>query len=166
MVYPTERLPFEELTTIDERVDFIHNQIASLQGQLGTSQVALSLLLEKEGLPTMPTVTKVQKQFVFKHTVAALEGIVEHEHVPLIKTVKSITIHFPPGCNALVDVAAGYSQDKRLLPDVGYLALDNVTPTWPIEKDMGDIDLLWVEIRNGDEVNSHTISVIFDYEEA
>ncbi|GAI70567.1 unnamed protein product, partial [marine sediment metagenome] len=40
MVYPVRKLPFEELTSIDERVDFIHSQIVA-------SQLALNQLLEK-----------------------------------------------------------------------------------------------------------------------
>lgn len=110
---------------------------------------------------------KPQKQIVFKHTLQALQGITEHKHVPMLKTVKSITIHWPSGCNALVDVAVGYSQDKRLLPEEGYLALNDATPTWTVNKDTGS-DTLWVDIRNGDSdiTHTHTISVIVNYEEA
>ncbi len=154
MVYPVRKLPFEELTTIDERVDFIHNQIVA-------SQLTLNQLLEKEGLPIM---AKEQKQVVFRHTVLPLQGIMDHKRVPMLKTVKSITIHWPDGCNSLVDVAVGYSQDKRLLPEEGYLALNNATPTWAINKDTNS-DTLWVEIRNGDGVNQHVVSVIINYEE-
>lgn len=108
---------------------------------------------------------KPQKQIVFKHTLEALQGITEHKHVPMLKTVKTITIHWPDGVNSLVDVAVGYSQDKRLLPEEGYLALNDTTPTWRVDKDT-DSDTLWVEIRNGDLVKPHTISVIVNYEEA
>jgi len=162
MDYPVQKLPFEELTSIDERVDFLHNQLVAVQSMIGTSQLALNQLLEKEGLPTMP---KVQKQFVFKHTVEALAGLTDHQRLPMLKTVTTITVHFPDGCDALVDVAVGYSQDKRLLPEAGYLALNDTTPTWTINKDT-DSDTLWVEIRNGDASNAHTISVIVNYEEA
>ncbi|MBA7548870.1 hypothetical protein ES705_41338 [subsurface metagenome] len=161
MEYPTRKLPFEELTSIDERVDFIHNQVGAVQGQLDASQLALNQLLEKEGL----AVAKVQKQFVFKHTVEALAGLTDHQRIPMLKTVKTITIHWPDGCNSLVDVAVGYSQDKRLLPEEGYLALNDATPAWAINKDT-DSDTLWVVIRNGDSANSHTISVMVNYEEA
>lgn len=162
MVYPTRKLPFEELTTIDERLDFVHNQLGTVQSQLGSSQASLNLLLEKEGLPTMP---KARKQFVFKHTLELGKGLTDHQRIPMLKTVKSITIHWPDGCDSLVDVAVGYSQDKRLLPEEGYLALNDTTPTWVINKDT-DSDTLWVYIFNGDAVNPHTISVIINYEEA
>ena len=108
---------------------------------------------------------KEQKQSVFKHTVGPLAGVIEHKHIPMLKTVKTVTIHWPPGCSALVDVAAGYSQDKRLLPVEGYLALDNTTSTWVVNKET-DSDTLWVEIRNGDSANPHTISIAVNYEEA
>lgn len=107
---------------------------------------------------------KEQKQIVFKHTVAPLQGIIDHKHIPMLKTVKTVTIHWPSGCSSLVKVAVGYSQDKRLLPEEGYLALDNATPTWTVNKDVGT-DTLWVEIRNGSSLNAYPISVIINYEE-
>jgi hypothetical protein len=121
---------------------------------------ALEPILEELAMPA-----KVQKQTVFKQTPDPLQGIIEHQRIPTLKTVRTITIHWPPGCNALVEVAVGYSQDKRLLPEEGYLALDNTTPTWSVNKDT-ESDTLWVEIRNGDAANAHTISVIVNYEEA
>ena len=42
MVYPTAKLPFKELTTIDERVDYIRIQLSD-------AHLALNQLLEKEG---------------------------------------------------------------------------------------------------------------------
>lgn len=108
---------------------------------------------------------KPQRQIVFKNTVLPLQGITEHKTVPTIKTVKTVTIHWPDGTNSLVEVAMGYSQDKRLLPEEGYLALNDATPTWNVNKDI-DSDTLWVEVRNGDLIKSHTISVIVNYEEA
>jgi hypothetical protein len=121
---------------------------------------ALEPILEELAMPV-----KTQKQVVFKQTVDSLQGIKEHRRIPMLKTVRTITIHWPPGCSALVDVAVGYSQDKRLLPEEGYLALDDTTPTWPVNKDT-ESDTLWVEIRNGDSTNPHTISIIVNYEEA
>ena len=159
MVYPAYKLPFEKLTTIDERVDFIHNQIDVLQGGVGAS---LTQLLGKGGLPTM---IKPQKQVVFKHTVLPLQGIMDHKRIPMLKTVKTITIHWPSGCSSNVEVAVGYSRDKRLLPEEGYLALDNTTPTWEVNKDV-DSDTLWVDIKNGSALNSYPISVIINYEES
>lgn len=108
---------------------------------------------------------KEQKQIVFKHTVLPLQGIMDHKRVPMIKTVKTITIHWPSGCSSYVKVAVGYSRDKRLLPEEGYLALDNATPTWTINKEVVDTDTLWVEIRNGSSLNFYPISVIINYEE-
>lgn len=122
-------------------------------------------------LKELAMVPKEQKQVVFKHTLEALQGVTDHQRIPMLKTVRTITIHWPDGCGgeegALVDVAVGYSQDKRLLPEEGYLALNDTTPTWAINKDV-DSNTLWVEIRNGDSdiTHTHTISVIINYEEA
>ena len=137
--------PTKPPVTTEAKLDYIIRTLASLREL------------------TMPV--KVQKQIVFKQTLTPLQGILDHRRVPMLKTVRAITIHWPPGCNALVEVAVGYSQDKRLLPEEGYLALDNTTPTWPVDKDT-ESDTLWVEMRNGDAANAHTISVIVNYEEA
>jgi len=51
MTYPPRRLPFEKLTTIDERVDYIHGQVSAVQS-------ALNHLFEKEDLPTMAVITR------------------------------------------------------------------------------------------------------------
>jgi len=161
MVYPTQELPFDKLTTVDEKVDFLHKQLTDFQGQIVTSQLSLNKLLET-GEPTM---AKRQKQFIFKHTLDPLSGLTDHERLPMLKTVRTITIHFPDGCNALVDVAVGFSRDKRLLPAGGYLSLNDATPTWVINKEITDTDTLWVEIRNSDAVNTHAISVMVNYEE-
>ncbi len=42
--YPKSKLPFAALTTIDERVDFVHDQVTAVQ-------LTLNKLLETEGLP-------------------------------------------------------------------------------------------------------------------
>ena len=131
-----------------------------------TSEAKLDYIIRTlAGLMELTMPVKPQKQIVFKHTLTPLQGIIEHRRIPMLKTVGTITIHWPLGCSALVDVAVGYSQDKRLLPEEGYLALDDITPTWPINKDT-ESDTLWVEILNGDAANPHTISVIVTYEEA
>ena len=162
MVYPTQELPFDKLTTVDEKVDFLHKQIDAFQVKLVTSQLSLTRLLEE----VEPTMAKVQKQYVFKHTLDPLTGLTDHQRLPMLQTVKTITVHFPDGCNALVDVAVGYSRDKRLLPEEGYLSLNDTTPTWIINKEITDTDTLWVEIRNSDAVNTHAVSIIVNYEEA
>ncbi len=110
-----------------------------------------------------------KKTLVIQRTVAPLTGIIDYR--PIIRPTKAghkavaVTIHWPDGCNALVDVAAGFGSDQRLLPDEDYVALNNATVTWPLDRPFPS-DILWGEIRNGDAVNAHTISIIISYEEA
>ena len=150
MVYPAYKLPFEELTTIDERVDFVHSQVAAVQ-------LALNKLLEKEGMPTMSMVTK---QVSMRVTVLASQGARVSEVSPLTGTITQIVPHWPPGCNALVDIAFGH-KDIWVMPGLvdTYLALDNATPVFvssePIEKG----EELFMIVRNGDAINPHTVSV-------
>ena len=150
MVYPTRRLPFEQLTTIDDRVDFVHNQVTAVQ-------LALNKLLEKEGLPPMTAVTK---QVSMRATVPASQGARVSEVSPLTGTITQIVPHWPPGCNALVEIAFGH-KDTWVMPALvdTFLALDNATPVFvsnePIEKG----EELWMIVRNGDGTNPHTVSV-------
>lgn len=108
---------------------------------------------------------KPQKLAVFRQTVSALQGIQEQQLIKNLKIINTVTFHWPDGCNSLVEVAIGYGS-KRLIPEEGYyLALNDATITWPVHTEP-DSKYLWVEIKNGDSANAHTISVIFSYEES
>jgi hypothetical protein len=150
MAYPARRLPFEELTSIDERVDFVHDQLTAVQ-------LSLNKLLEKEELPTMAVVTR---QVPMRATVLASQGVRVSEVSPLTGKITQIVPHWPPGCNALVEIAFGH-KDTWVMPSLvdTFLALDNATPVFvsnePIEKG----EELWMIVRNGDGANPHTVSV-------
>jgi len=150
MVYPTGRLPFEELTTIDERVDFVHDQIVALQ-------LAMNQLLGKEGMPTMAMVTK---QVSLRATVPPSQGARVSESSPITGTITQIVPHWPPGCNALVDIAFGHG-DTWVMPALvdTFLALDNATPVFVSNEPTTKGEELWMIVRNGDGVNPHTVSV-------
>ena len=70
----------------------------------------------------------------------------------------NITIHFPLGCLALVLVAFS-NGGRQICPEAGFIALDDATPTYPINEPVEGGDRLWVEIQNTDGANPHTISV-------
>jgi len=148
--YPRYKLPFEELTTIDERVDFIHNQLVAIQ-------LALNKLLEKEGIPTMAMVTK---QVSLRATVPQMQGARVREVSPLTGTIVQIVPHWPPGCTALVDIAFGH-KDTWVMPALvdTFLALDDATPVFTANELIEKGEELWMIVRNGDGINPHTVSV-------
>jgi len=152
MVYPKYKLPFEELTTIDERVDYVHNQVGSVQ--LGLNQ-----LLEREGLPTMSVITR---EVVLRETVQPLVGIRAIKGSPLNGKIIQIMRHWPDGCDALVDIAVGH-EDTWLLPNEidMYVALNDATPIVDVDEPVYKSEKLWMVVRNADAVNAHAVSVTF-----
>jgi len=152
MVYPKYRLPFEELTTIDERVDFVHNQLNDIQ-------LTQDRLLEKEGMPTMAVVTR---EIVLRETVQPLTGTRVVKSSPLTGRITQLVLHFPNGCNALVDVAIGH-KDTWVCPNEidTFIALNDATPVLTIDEPIEKGEEMWMVIRNTDGVNAHAISVTF-----
>jgi len=149
MTYPPYKLPFEELTTIDERVDFIHNQIVA-------SQLALNQLLEKEGIPTMTVVTR---EVNLRATVQPLTGTRVAKPSPLTGKIVQLIPHWPDGCDALVDVAIGH-KDTRVLPNEvdTYIALNDATPVLTVDESIEKGEEIWMILRNTDGGNAHAIS--------
>jgi len=157
MVYPTSKQPFEALTSIDERVDYIHNQLAD-------AQLALNQLLEKEGLPPMAITTREVR---LQATVPPANGTRIAQPSPLEGRITQILRHWPPGCNALVDLAVG-RKDTWILPSATdtFVALDAATPIVNVSEPITKGEELWAIINNGDATNPHTITVTFIIEGA
>ena len=152
MVYPKYKLPFEELTTIDERVDFVHNQLIDVQ-------LAQNRLLEKEGIPTMAVVTR---EVVLRETVQPLKGTKAAKPSPLTGRITQLVLHFPDGCNALVDVAIGH-KDTWVCPNEidTFIALNDATPVLTVDEPIEKAEEMWMIVRNADGGNAHAISVTF-----
>lgn len=149
MQYPPYKLPFEELTTIDERVDYIHNQLVA-------SQLALNQLLEKEALPTMAVVTK---EINLRVTVQPLTGTRVTKPSPLTGKIVQLIPHWPDGCDALVDVAVGHKDTWVLPSEVDtFIALNDATPVLTVDEPVEKGEEVWMILRNTDGVNAHSIS--------
>ncbi len=148
--YPKYRLPFEQLTTIDERVDYVHNQLVGVQ--LGVNQ-----LLEKEEMPTMAQVTR---EVVLRDTFQPLTGARVWKPSPLTGKIVQIVPHWPDGSDALVDVAFGHG-DTLVMPSETdtYIALNDATPVLTISEEVHRGEQLWMIVRNTDGVNAHAISI-------
>jgi len=103
MVYPEYKLPFEELTTIDERVDYIRNQLVA-------AQLALNQLLEKESMPPMTVVTRdVNLRVLLQPNT----GTRVSRPSPLTGRIVQLIPHFPDGClsgDSLIITASGQAR--------------------------------------------------------
>jgi len=96
-------------------------------------------------------------------TVASGKGVILSENSPLTGKVISIIIHFPGGCNSLVEIIC-YINQLQILPLQGFIALDDDTVTFPVKRAVDGKDKLRVKIENKDTTNSHTPSIIWNLE--
>lgn len=151
MAYPKYKLPFEQLTTIDERVDYVHNQVTQ-------AQLSLNRLLEKEGLPPMAVVTREVR---LQQALAPLQGVKVRDFSPLTGRIVQVIPHWPDGCDALVDLAFGRS-DVWVIPGQvdTFIALNDATPVLQVEEPVFKGEELWMVARNGDAVNPHSVSIL------
>jgi len=137
---PPPAPPFHLMAVIDTKLDNILDR------------------LEKKEVPEL----KIE-QIPFAYNLAALQGVTLTEYAPFSGYIKAIMIHWPPGTNALVDVAVGHGL-THLCPREGYLALDDATPILYFNEFVEDNEEIWVEMRNGDAVNPHTITCTISIE--
>lgn len=99
----------------------------------------------------------------FQDTVPLLQGARLIQRSPSGGYIKEVTIHWPPGCLTLVDVRVLHGT-VQFCPEVGYLALDNATPTFFFNERIETDEELIVEIQNADDTNAHTITAIINIE--
>lgn len=148
--YPVYKAPFEELTTIDERVDYIHKQVAEVQ-------VALNKLLEKEGEPAVGVVTRNPR---LRHVVQPNTGVRVWVKCPLTGKITQIVPHWPDGADALVDVAFGHSDTWVMPPGTDtFVALNDATPVMNVNEPVIKGEELWMIVNNHDAVNPHAITI-------
>jgi hypothetical protein len=96
----------------------------------------------------------------YRVTASALTTQEETDDAPISGVIQSITAHFPPGVNALVELFV-YHERKQILPEgrTG-VTLDDATETFSINEPIGQGDKIKVRIVNHDDTWEHTISVI------
>jgi len=98
------------------------------------------------------------KSITFVYTVESGKGVRLEEPSPVTGFISEVTMHFPDGCNGLVEMALFY-KDRRIFPIKGYIKLNNATPTWTVYHPVRKGEPIWVEILNRDSLNPHTPSV-------
>jgi hypothetical protein len=112
--------------------------------------------------------SKINKHVSFSRpetTVPASTEVTLSERSPVKGTVNFITLHFPDGCNALVEIRC-YIGGRQILPVSGFIALNNTIKDFPVFEKVDLNQGLRVTIANRDSVNAHTPSVIWNVESA
>lgn len=94
-------------------------------------------------------------------TVDAETEVILYEYSPLKGEVKNIILHYPNGCNSLVEIVC-YINQLQVLPITGVIALNNATVIFPVNRKIDRSDKLRVLIANKDTVNEHTPSAIWE----
>ena len=79
------------------------------------------------------------------------------EYAPFSGVIKQVILHFPDGCNALLDIRVGHGT-KQFCPNAGFLALNDATVPYYFEEEVKDKEEIWVELGNYD-VLAHNITV-------
>lgn len=103
------------------------------------------------------------EQIAISQTLEPLTGIRIERQIPIKGTITSVVLHYPEGCNALVDVRVGHGT-KQLCPATGVVALDAATPVIPTSEKVLLNEVLWAVLENADFVNPHTITVMVTIE--
>jgi hypothetical protein len=98
-------------------------------------------------------------QLNFRETVGTLTEITRAKTCQTKGTINQITLHFPSGCNALVDVAV-FKNSQQLVPDTGFISLNDATPQFFTDKPIDVGDEVTVKFVNADSTWPHTISVV------
>jgi len=96
-------------------------------------------------------------------TVLPATEIALQELSPLTGAITNIELHFPNGCNGLVEIRC-YVNQEQILPVTGYIALNDFTRSYSVNRKITNRDNLRVRISNRDAINPHTISIIFNME--
>jgi hypothetical protein len=96
-------------------------------------------------------------------TVLAATQTVVAADCPVDGLITNITLHFPNGCNALVELSCFVNQEQ-ILPVSGFIALNDATKEFPIFKKVTKKSVLRVLVVNRDGGFPHTPSIIFHLE--
>lgn len=92
----------------------------------------------------------------------ATESVVADD-CPVTGMLTGVTLHFPDGCNALVELIC-YIDQEQILPLSRFIALNNATKDFIVNKNVTKKSVFRVRITNRDAVNPHTPSIIFNVE--
>lgn len=103
--------------------------------------------------------TVMSRQIDLSREVPPSTGLTRNDNYKKLNIdgrITQIVIHFPSGCNGLVEVKVGVNQHE--LTD--WIALDDTTQNFSANFFVKRGDKLWAEIRNYDSTYSHRIGVV------
>ena len=157
------------LAGIARRLDYLGPKVQELEGTLspkvadltekiGKLEYALSILEFPEGVAMVRKIEQIPFAYTLAVAGAAGSGVVLEERTPFSGYIKQVTIHWPEGSDALVDVKIGHGV-TQFCPDEGFLALNDATPTYPFNEWVTDQEVIWVEMNNRDGGFTHAITV-------
>jgi len=93
----------------------------------------------------------------FRETVESGQGVRVTKNFIWPGKITQVMFHFPPGCNALVDLRLEKGK-QPFYPRQGYLALDNATPVYYVDADYSSREALDFTVLNRDEEYPHSVS--------
>lgn len=143
-------------TTIDERLDFIGPRVIDTLNRIRRVEVSMGIGENIE-----------QLAFAYNLAIAGLpgSGVTLVTKAPFDGYIRRVSIHWPDGCDALVDVKVGKGV-TAFCPREGFLALNDATPVYPFNIEIKEGEEIWVELQNTDGANPHNVTVTVDLEEA
>lgn len=98
-----------------------------------------------------------ETQIAFRETVQSGRGVRVTKNFIWEGKITQVMFHFPPGCNALVDIKLEKGK-MPFYPREGYLALDDATPIYYTDVDYRSYESLDFSVLNRDAVNPHTVT--------
>lgn len=103
----------------------------------------------------------------YRITTASLRSSRVTRYAPIGGILDSAILHFPSGCNSLVEIFINHRTNQVLpAPATGGtqgnlgIALDDITQSFDINLPIEQGDPLEVVVINHDDTHSHTLSVI------
>lgn len=149
-VPPTDEEVRQALATI------LGQQVVTLD-EINKIKTAIAQLPEGEAV--MPVKIE-QIPFVYDLEKAGVVGseVTLEEAAPFDGYIKEVKIHWPDGCDHIVNVRVGRGIEQ-FCPREGFLALNDTTPTYFFNIPVKQGDVIWVEMINGDGANPHSITI-------
>lgn len=137
---------------------------------VGIEETSRAVAASVSGINTLlaavgePPVVGAIEQIPFSHTLTPGETLTLREYAPFPGYITFVTIHWPDGCNAKVDIAVVHGL-TQFCPREGWLSLNDITPTYEFGKriHVADHEEIRVKLRNrGAEDHTITVTVIIE----
>lgn len=146
------------LISTDERINAVHKELLSVAQGVGTVQNMIVALAKGEEVP-IPGVPTKGRSIPLYAKVDPLDIVEASEDAPIAGKIKQVSISWPDGCDFIVLVAFGHS-DQWVVPGFTdhYERNNDTTVTYPLDEPVYEGEKLWLRIGNGDGGNPHEIS--------